>query len=115
MDQAAAGDEAVAVDHLFVHAEVMAAVAHQLVGFLEGPLVEQKIDALASVEFTFLVLARPALLSASSFGRGVAAAEFLQAVGHKNPGGNPGRNHAWMVKVSIELDREEDGRFIAGG
>ncbi len=80
MDQAVAGDEAVAVDHLFLHAEVMAAVAHQLVGFLESSFIEQEIDALARGELAFLVLPRAALLAASSLGAQVAAAEFFHPI-----------------------------------
>ncbi len=34
-------DEPVAIDHLFFHSEVMAAMAHQLVHFLERTFVEQ--------------------------------------------------------------------------
>ena len=78
VDQAVAGDEAVAVDHLFVHAEVVAAMADQLVGFLEGAFVEQQVDALARGELAFGVLARAALLATARFGGGVAALQFFQ-------------------------------------
>ena len=56
VDQAVAGDEAVAIDDLLVHAEIAAAVAHQLVELFEGAFVEQQVDALARGEFAFGVL-----------------------------------------------------------
>jgi hypothetical protein len=77
VDQAVTGDEAVAVDYLFVHAKVMALVADQFIGFLEGGFVEQQVDAFARGEFAFGVLARAALFSAACFGGGVAALEFF--------------------------------------
>ena len=80
VDQAVAGDEAVAVDDLFLHAEVVATVADQLVGFLEGAFIEQQVDAFARGEFAFGVLAGAALVSAARFGRGVAALQFFHAV-----------------------------------
>ena len=68
---------------LFLHAEIAAAVADQLVDFLKRAFVEQQIDALARGEFSFLVLPRAAFLAASGFGDGVAAAQFVEAIGHK--------------------------------
>ena len=86
VDQAVAGDEAVAVDDLFLHAEIAAAMADQLVGFLERAFVEQQIDALARGELAFLVLAFAAFFAAAGFGIGVAAAQLVQAVRHKTLG-----------------------------
>ena len=86
VDEAVAGDEAVAVDDLILHAEVARAMANQLVDFLEGAFVEQQIDALASGEFSFLMLAGAALFASTGFGGGVAAAEFCEAIGHKRLG-----------------------------
>ena len=80
MDQAVAGDEAVAVDDLLVHAEVVAVVADQLVGFLEGAFVEQQVDAFARGEFAFGVLAGAALVSTARFGGRVAALQFFHPV-----------------------------------
>ena len=80
VDQAIAGDEAVAVDDLFLHAEVVAVMADQLVGFLEGAFVEQQIDAFARGELAFGVLAGAALVSATRFGGRVAALQFFHAV-----------------------------------
>ena len=79
MDQALAGDEAVAVDDLILHAEIARAMAHQLVHFLEGAFVEQQIDALARGKFPFLMLPRAALLAPPRFGGGMAAAQFFEA------------------------------------
>jgi hypothetical protein len=62
---------------LFVHAEVVALVADQLIGFLESGFVEQQVDAFARGEFSFSVLARAALFSTARFGGGVAALEFF--------------------------------------
>ena len=62
VDLPVAGDEAVAVDHLLVHAEVAAAVADQLVQLTEGAFVEQQFDALARGQLAFLVLPRHAAL-----------------------------------------------------
>ncbi len=86
MNQAPAGDEAVAVDHLILHAEIARVMAHQLVGFLERALVEQQIDALARGEFAFGVLLGAALLAPAGFSRGMAAAQFFETVGHKRLG-----------------------------
>ena len=84
MDAPVAGDEAVAVDDLLIHAEVGGAVPHQLVHFLEGAFVEQQIDALARRQLAFRVLPLHALLAATGFGIGVAAAHFGESVrGHE--------------------------------
>lgn len=82
MDEAVAGDEAVAVDDLFVHAEVAAVVADELVEFFEGPFVEEEMDALAGGEFAVGVLAGLALGATSGEGGGLSAAEFVEAGGH---------------------------------
>ena len=81
MDQAVAGDEAIAVDHLLVHAEVPAAMADQLVHLFEGAFVQQQFDALARRELAFLVLPLPALLAAAGLGDGVPAPDFVEPVG----------------------------------
>jgi hypothetical protein len=80
VDETVAGDETVAVDDLRVHAEIAAMMADELIGFLKGAGVEEEIDALTRRHFAFLVLARAALFTASRFGRGVAAREFLHAI-----------------------------------
>ena len=57
VDQAVPGDEAVAVDHLLVHAEIAAAVADQLVHFFKRAFVEQQFDPLAGRKLAFSMLA----------------------------------------------------------
>ena len=68
-----------------VHAEIVAAVAHQFVHFLEGAFVEQQVDALAGGEFAFLVLAGAALFASAVFGRSVPSAQFFDSIGHNRP------------------------------
>ena len=47
VDQPEAGDEAIAVNRLFLHSEITAAVANQLVHFLKSAVaVEQQVDTL---------------------------------------------------------------------
>ncbi len=90
VDEAVAGDEAVAFDHLLIHAEIGAAVADEFVGFDEGAFIEQQIDALTGCEAALGVDLRLALGSTASFGGSVASAEFFESVGHEfqgNPNG----------------------------
>jgi hypothetical protein len=82
VDQPVAGNEAVAVDHLLGHAEIVAAVPDQLIGFNEGAFVQQQIDAFAGGELAFGVLALTASFAASGFSAGVTAAQFVKAVRH---------------------------------
>ena len=58
-------------------------MANELIELLKGALVEEEVDAFARGEFSLFVLAVTALGTSSSFGVGVAAAEFVEAVGHK--------------------------------
>ena len=67
MNKAVAGDEAVAVNDLFIHAEIAAAMAYEFVELFECAFVEQKIDALARAQFAFVVLLLPALVAATRF------------------------------------------------
>jgi len=71
-DAAVAGDEAVAVIFLFGHAKIGGAVGDQFVGFFEGAVVEQEVDALAGGELAFFVLAFAAGGSAAFFGEVIA-------------------------------------------
>jgi hypothetical protein len=71
MDQAVARDEAVAIDNVLFHSEVVAAVADQLVGFDESAFVEKQIDPFARGELAFSVLPFAACIAASSFGASV--------------------------------------------
>ena len=69
VDQAVAGDDAVARDELLLHPEVAAAVRHQLVELLERARIEQQLDPLARRELAGLVLALLAILAAASSAR----------------------------------------------
>ena len=75
-DAAVSGDEAVAVDLLLGHTEIIAAVSHQLVGLFERALVEQKLNALAGRHFAFLMLAFAPLLASPVFSKTVALFQF---------------------------------------
>ncbi len=70
------GDESVAVNLLLGHAEVVAAVGDELVGFLERALVEQKFNALAGRHLAFFVLALAAFGAATIFGKLVPPFKF---------------------------------------
>jgi hypothetical protein len=71
-DAAVAGDKSVAVELLLGHAEVVAAVRDQFVGFFEGAVVEQKLDALAGRHLAFFMLAFAALLASAGLGKLIA-------------------------------------------
>jgi len=75
-DAAIAGDETVALEFLLGHAEIVAAVRDQLVGFFEGAVIEQELDALARRHFAFFVLALAALLASPSFGELITPFQF---------------------------------------
>ena len=77
-DASVAGDEAVAVILLLVHAEVGAAMGDELVGLFEGAFVEQELDALARRHLALLVLACAAFFASAGFGQRVAALQFGQ-------------------------------------
>jgi hypothetical protein len=83
VNESVAGDEAVAVDNLLVHAKVAGTVADEFVELLEGAFVEEQVDAFAGGELSFFVLACAAFFASSILSVGVAAAEFVEAVGHK--------------------------------
>ena len=68
VDPPVARDHAVAGDLLLGHAEVQAAVLHELVELFEATLVEQDLDALAGRELAFGVLALLALGAAARLG-----------------------------------------------
>jgi hypothetical protein len=84
MDQPVSGDESIAIDHLLFHPEIVTAVPDQLVGFNEGPFIEQQIDPLARGKLAFGVLPRPAIVPTSRLSTGMASANFIEAVRHKN-------------------------------
>jgi hypothetical protein len=80
VDLAVSGDEAITIDHLFVHAEIMAMMTNQLVGFFKSAFIEQQVDAFPGRELSFGVLARAALVATAGFGRRVTALQFFHAV-----------------------------------
>src|SRR6185312_13512482 len=77
-DAPVTGDKAVAVILLLLHAEVGAAVGHQLVGFLEGVFVEQELNAFPRRHLPFLMLLFPARLAPALFRQAVALLKFRQ-------------------------------------
>jgi hypothetical protein len=83
MDQPVAGNETVAIDDLLIHAEIAGAVTDELVEFLKAAFVEEEVDAFAGGEFTFFVLTLAAFGTTACFGIGMAAAEFVETIGHK--------------------------------
>jgi selenocysteine-specific elongation factor len=78
MHESVPGDEAVAIDHVVLHAEVLASVPDQLVQFFKRSFIEQEIDPLAHRKLAFRVLPLLPLLAATSFRARVPPAHFLQ-------------------------------------
>src|SRR5439155_6906391 len=78
VDEAVAGDHAVAGDALLGHAEVLAAVLHQVINLLEAPLIEKQIDPLARRELPVGVLARHAFRAAARLGQLVPPPELVK-------------------------------------
>ena len=86
MDAAVAGHHAVARHDLLLHAEVLAAMRHQLVDFLERARVEQPRHALARGQLALLVLFLEARFAAAQFRQALAFAEPFDGVhGHRQP------------------------------
>ena len=75
VDGAGSGDDRVAVRALLLHAEGVGAVAHELVEFDEGAVVEQLLDALARGLLALGVLLLDRRLAAGRHGLVVAALE----------------------------------------
>ena len=65
VDRAPTGDHAVAVDLLFLHAEVGAAVRDQPIELDEATRIEQQIDPLTRAELAGLVLLGDPLFAAA--------------------------------------------------
>src|SRR5690606_38059735 len=65
VDGAPAGDHAVAIGAVGLHAEIGAAMAHEHVEFLEAALVQQQFDAFARGQFAAAVLGVDAPLAAA--------------------------------------------------
>src|SRR5262249_57581772 len=62
------GDDSVAEDLPFLHAEIRAAMGLELVDLDEGARIEQRFDALASCELPGFVLLADAILAAANLG-----------------------------------------------
>jgi len=73
-------DEAVAIDNLFIHSEVVAAMPDQLAGLLERPFIEQQIDSFAGGEFPFGVLPLAPFITPTRLGRRVPPAQLFETV-----------------------------------
>ena len=78
VDPAAARDDAVTRNDLLVHPEVAAAVRDELVDLLEGPGIEQQIDALARGQLAGFVLPAEAILAAAQFRAALQLFEMLE-------------------------------------
>ena len=74
------GNEAIAVHHLLVHAEISAAMAYQLVQFFEGTFVQQEFDTFASAQLTFGMLLGAPLLTSACLRTRMPAAKLVKAV-----------------------------------
>jgi hypothetical protein len=75
-----AGDDAVARDDLLLHAEVAAAVGHQLVHFLEAAGVEQQVHPFAGGQSPGIVLLAAPLGAAAFFGAALTVAKGLDGI-----------------------------------
>ena len=80
--RAPAGDDAVAGDLRFLHAELVGAVLDEHVELLERVAVHQELDALARGELAALVLVVDAALAAAAAGTGAAFVELVENVFH---------------------------------
>ena len=83
LTSAVAGDHAVAGNALAVHAEVVAVVLDEHVPFLEGPFVEQDVDALARRQLALAVLRRDPALAAAHAGPAAFFFELIDDVVHR--------------------------------
>ena len=75
VDEAVPGDDAVAGNELFVHAEIAAAVRDELVELLEGAGIEQQFDALAGGQLAGRVLAFETIRAAAELGAALEVGE----------------------------------------
>src|SRR6202034_3571464 len=76
LDAAVTSDKAVAVELLLGHAEVVTSMRDELVGFFEGAIVEQELNALPRGHFAFLMLAFAPLLASTFLGKSIALFQF---------------------------------------
>jgi hypothetical protein len=82
------GDDAVAGDQLLIHAEVAAAMRHQLVDLFERARVEQQLDPLASGQLAGVVLFLLPRFAAAELGATLEVAQGVMRVGHRHGGGS---------------------------
>ena len=80
--EAVAGDNPVSRDNLIGHAEVAAAVRHQLVDLFERAGVVEQVDALAGGQLPGRVLALQAILSAPELGAALQIGQRVVTVRH---------------------------------
>jgi hypothetical protein len=104
---------------LILHAEILAAVANQLVHFFKGAFVKQKFNSLARGQFSFRVLSRFALGTPTGFSGVMTAANFIQSGVHlRKVSGIGCLTIKVMLSVApaagpLRLAREESARLIA--
>src|SRR5437588_820793 len=72
-------DDAVAGNALLLHAEIEVAMNDELIELLERAGIEEQRDAFARDQFSFVVLAVDALLSAAKLTLPLAALEFFES------------------------------------
>ena len=77
VDASVSCHDAVARDGLVFHAEVTAAVGHELVELFERSGIEEQIDALARGELSCLVLTLEAILAAAELSQSLQFSEPL--------------------------------------
>ncbi len=110
IDSAPAGHHAIAGDPALLHAEIVGAVFDEHAELLEGPLVENEIDALARGQLATLVLRLDPGLPATLAGDVTAAFElfenFLQ-------GDLPLRRAYSEPGLSVKIDRIRAAMFSA--
>jgi hypothetical protein len=92
IDGAPAGDDAVARDFGFLHAEFVAAMFDEHVELFEAAFVEQKLNAFARGELALGVLSRMALLAPACARGGALGFECGDDVFH------------WFVRALIERE-----------
>ncbi len=86
VDAPVAGDHPVPRDLLLGHAEVEAAVLHELVQLLEGAVVEEQLHPLAGGELALPVLALAPLGAAPLHGAPDLVPENVDRFRHQRPG-----------------------------
>src|SRR6185312_2318208 len=83
IDEAMAGDDAIARDFLLVDAEIRRAMLDEHIPFLEGARIEEQLQALARGELALGVLGRDAPLAAAEPRRRALVVQLAQTVLHR--------------------------------